>query len=230
MTAPDPAAGLDDAAIEALLGDVDALDKDTDAPPTDWKPLTYAEQRALESKLSRANNSAKNIRLKLKDVTKGSPAAIPPKPGSPAAGGGQPQGDPTPVDAAALRAEITAEFAAKQEAAAVQSSAVTALVAAGLKLPAEKRTAAVKRAVKLLELDGISADDSAGLDAAIDDVKKAWPGLFSTGDGDEGSADKGKKPPVRRLGGPSAASSTGAGGQTLSSAELLAQAIFGKQR
>jgi len=228
MTAPDPAAGLDDAAIEALLGDVDALDKDTDAPPADWKPLTYAEQRALEGKLSKANNSAKNIRLKLASATKATPAAILPKPGSPAAGG-QPQNEPAPVDAAKLRAEIEAEYKTKQEAAAVQTAAVTALVAAGLKLPADKRTVAVRRAVKLLELDGVSADDSAAMDAAIDEVKASWPGLF--GSGDDGSSDKSTtsvKSHQRRLGGPSASAGTGSGGQALTSAELLAQKIFGK--
>jgi hypothetical protein len=138
MTAPDPAAGLDDATLEALLGDVQEIDDVTDTPPADWKPPTYAEQKAMEAKLQKANNSARNMRLRLKGTP--SPAAIPPKPGTPAAGA--PQGDPAPVDAAKLRAEIEAEYKAKQDTAAVQSAAVTALVAAGLALPAENRTGA----------------------------------------------------------------------------------------
>jgi hypothetical protein len=226
MTAPDPAA-LDDAAIEALLGDVTAIDDATDTPPADWKPPTWAEHKALQDKLSKANNSAKNIRLRLKDATKATPASVPPKPGSPAAGQGG--DDKPPVDAAALRAEIEAEYKAKQDAAATQSAAVTALVAAGLKLPAEKRTAAVKRAVRLLDLDGVSADDSAALDAAIDEVKAAWPALFGVADG----GDEGKTPVrahQRRLGGPGAAAGTGTGGKALSAAEQLAQSIFGTSK
>lgn len=222
MTAPDPAP-LDDATLEALLGDVQEIDDATDTPPADWKPPTYAEQKAMEAKLQKANNSARNMRLRLKGTP--SPAAIPPKPGTPAAG--VPQGDPAPVDAAKLRAEIEAEYKAKQDTAAVQSVAVTALVAAGLALPAENRTAAVRRAVKLLDLDGVTADDSAAVDAAIDDVKKLYPGLFAApaAEGDGGRVPV--KGHLRRLGGPGAAAGAGSGGKAVSSAEQLAQKIFG---
>lgn len=224
MTAPDPAA-LDDATLEALLGDVQDIDDATDAPPADWKPPTYAEHKATLEKLQKANNSAKNMRLRLSKGNPPSPAAVPPKPGTPAAGA--PQGDPAPVDAAKLRAEIEAEYKAKQDTAAVQSAAVTALVAAGLVLPAENRTAAVRRAVKLLDLEGVTADDSAAVDAAIDDVKKLYPGLFAAPatEGDGGRVPV--KGHLRRLGGPGAAAAAGSGGKAVSSAELLAQKIFG---
>ena len=218
---------LDDAAIEALLGDVDAIDKDTDQPPADWKPPTWAEHKAMEEKLRKANSGAKNVRLKLAELKKpGTPAAIPPKPGSPAAGG-----DSDAKTEAQIRAEVEAEYKAKQDTAATQSAAVTALVAAGLKLPAEKRTAAAKRALGLLDLSAVTgADDAAGIDAAVDDARSSFPGLFEdSGEGDNGN---GRKVPVkghqRRLGGPGAAS-TGKNdsGQAVPAVEQLAAKIFG---
>lgn len=222
-------AALDDATIEALLGDADKLDKDTLTPPADWKPPTFEEWTAHQDKLSKANNSAKNIRLKLAELQgkrPATPAAIPPKPGSPAAGG-----DDKQVDAAALRAEIEAEYKAKQDAAAVQSAAVTALVAAGLKLPSEKRTAAAKRALGLLDLSTVTgADDIAGIEAAIEDARTSFPGLFEGSD--DGDAGNGRKVPVkghqRRLGGPGAASAgKNDAGNAASTVEQLAAKIFG---
>jgi hypothetical protein len=218
---------LDDAAIEALLGDVDAIDKDTDQPPADWKPPTWAEHRAMEEKLRKANSGAKNVRLKLASLQgkPGTPAAIPPKPGTPAAAAGDAKTE------AQIRAEIEAEYKAKQDTAATQSAAVTALVAAGLKLPAEKRTAAAKRALGLLDLSTVTgADDTAGIEAAVDDARSNFPGLFDDA-GDDGNGN-GRKVPVkshqRRLGGPGAAS-TGKNdaGNAVPAVEQLAAKIFG---
>lgn len=224
MTAPDPsAANLDDATLEALLGDVTEIDNATDTPPADWKPPTWAEHKAIQDKLQRANNSAKNLRLKLRGNP--SPGAVPPKPGSPAATPPA-QGDPAPVDAAKLRAEIEAEFKTKQDAAAVQSAAVTALVAAGLKLPTENRTAAARRAIKLLDLDGVTPDDTTAIDAAIDAAKAMYPGLFTDAGGSPANGTP-VRAHTRRLGGPGAAAGTGTGGKAKTAAEQLAESIFG---
>lgn len=217
--ADEPNSILDDATLDALLGDGGAADAGTgkaddgsgdgtDGGADNWTPPTREEWEAAQSKIQRANNNAKNLRLKIK----GSPVNMP-----------QHKGPTTETDPDKIRAEIEADVKAKYETqrtrATIETSAVTALVAAGLTLPEKQadRLSAVRRAVRLLDLDAVT-EDGGGLEDAIEEVRDQFPGLF-------GTAATGAGKPRRRLD----SAPRGAGVQTKSNLELLRDTIFSPQ-
>jgi hypothetical protein len=216
---------IDDAALEALLAGDDEDDTGDgkaagNEPPSDWKPPTYAEWKAAQDKVTAANGNARNLRLKFKEYRdQHGPKPAPPKTGASAGGNGD-QGKTE----AQIRAELDAEYKAKQAAQTVQTEAVTALVAAGLQLPedAKRRSAAARRAIKLLDLDGVDPGDADGIAAAIEDLKSDHPGLFAASAKDDEDTTKTKR---RRVGGPSGRAPQG-DGKALSNNEQLARALL----
>lgn len=221
---------IDDADLERLLADDDEDDtgdgNGDDQPPSDWKPPTYAEWKAEQAKTATANSNAKNLRLKFKEYrTQHGPKPAPPVNGQGGQQGGQ---GGTGKTEAEIRAELAAEFKAKQDAASVQTEAVTALVAAGLQLPkdAGKRAAVARRAIKLMDLDGVEAGDADGIAAAIAELQEDYPGLFGSAKTEDDEDDT-RPPKARRtrVGGPGARS-TKSDGRAMSTNEQLAQALL----
>lgn len=229
---------IDDAELEQLLfGDDDSDDNDEDSKDTDddrdvdeqdsaeddpeWKPPTQAEWR-------RANAKSKKWRYRAtgKDPEWKYPGAAP---GGAPAGSASPEGDGKADEAELrkqIRAEIEGEFASKAEQSKVREAAVTSLVAAGVSLPDDpkKRTKAVAKLVKLLDLDEVTVDgdDIEGLDEQVEQMAKDYPALFTAASSSEG----GKKPPRRRVGGaPNGADP----GETKDPLRAMAKAYFGNQ-
>lgn len=214
---------IDDADLERLLNQDDEDDQDGDGndPPADWKPPTFAEWKAAQDKATRANSNAKQLRLKFNEYRK----QHGPKPAPPSGSGKPGDGEKTKTEAE-IRAELAAEFKSKQDAAAVQTEAVTALVAAGLQLPKDvaKRTTAARKAIRLMDLDGVEPGDTAGIAQAIEDLKDEYPGLFGPTKDEDDEDEKPRRKSRQPIGGPGART-TKQDGRPLSNNEMLARAL-----
>jgi hypothetical protein len=215
---------IDDADLERLLEDPEDEGDGNDAePPADWKPPTFAEWKATQDAKVKANTNAKQLRLKFNEYRK----QHGPKPGPPPNGQGGQQGQGTGKTEAEIRAELKAEYDAQRSAATVQTEAITALVTAGLQLPkdAGKRTAAARKAIRLMDLDGIDPGDADAIESAIEELREDYPGLFVSAKADEDDEDeKLVRRPRRALGGPGART-TRDNGKPLSNNEQLARAL-----
>lgn len=160
--------------------------------------LSPAQRKHYDAALDKANGNARRYREKLKSGAAPSPADMPAKAAT--AAGDAKTDAPVDVEAvkAQLRAELEAEFNSKREADQAAAEATRQLVAAGLQLPEEpkKRTAALRKALKLIDLDSADPDD---VELAVSELQDTMPSLF------------GAKPPSRRtgkVGGPTSTQAT----------------------
>lgn len=128
------------------------------------------------AKLAKANTNARTHRLARRALEK---AGTGPKPTPPPAKTTT-TGTPPVLDAAALLAQVRAEFAAESKVTTVKASAERELLAAGLVLPSDKAKhgSAVSRAVKLLgDLADLDPDDVVD---EVAELRREMPSLFTT--------------------------------------------------
>lgn len=171
---PDDSSSDDD--TDDDTGDTDDDDTD-DADPL--AGLTDAQRAAVDAKVTKANANARKWRLKA--TGKASPADIPAKQpvsnGSPAPSGAQPPAFDPEAFKAQLRQEIQSEATSRAQAEKLVTEATRSLVAAGIKLPEDRkaRASALAKAVRLLDLDGVGPDD---VDDEVEALKSEMPALF----------------------------------------------------
>jgi hypothetical protein len=165
-------------------------DADTDVADTDDEDADDAEAAFLagltpeqakfyqgeQAKLAKANTNARNHRLARRALEK---ANVGPKPTPPGTKPTTTTGTPPVLDAAALLAQVRAEFAAESKVTKVQASVERELLAAGLVLPADKAKhgSVIARAVKLLgDLADLDPDDAA---EEVAELRREVPALFA---------------------------------------------------
>lgn len=150
-----------------------------DTPPADdWKAPTRDEWERTQTALKKANDEAKNHRLKLKEAQKATEDA----------------------DGKAAR-EATEAAERRYKPIAVRSSARAAFLEAGL---ADARPERVSKLMRMLDMDAIDIDDDGevtGLDDQVATIKADYPELFAKAktpvpriDGSNRNAGNGQSP------------------------------------
>lgn len=185
-----------------------------DGPPlrADGKPMTSADVAALREALTKARKDARSAKRTAKD-------------GSTPAKGGDGSGDQESApNADEIRREIETAAEAKYKPMLVRQAARAAFAEAGLVTGKNGNAdAAMKRVIRLLDLDDLDVDEDGsvdGLDEQIAEIKQEFPDLF-------GSATGGR----RRTGSVDGADKSGqAGSKVKSSAEALSDQLFGRGR
>lgn len=177
---------------------VDAEDEDTEpaedsAEDSDWTPPSKEDWVKVNEALRKARQDARAAKR-----AKNAPSA---------------EGEKNPED---VEAEITGRVEAKYKGVVVRQAARAAFAEAGLVLPKGREDSALKKALKLLDVDDIdiTADgDVDGLAEQIEDIKADYPELFARPRASRIDAAPRGKPPV----------------QEKSTAEWLAAALTGAQ-
>ena len=190
------------------LDDNDSPGGSGDEDEDEYTPPSKEEWEKTQQALTKANGEAKKYRLRLKTEREkaGQSAA------SDAATGGA-----SPAEVEKARKEAEREVMAKADSRIIKSEAKSALVAAGL---VDTSPDAVKRVVRMLDMDDLSVDDDGeveGLDDAVRSLMSTTPALFRT------------KKTVAKTGGGTGTRKDGAGAGTAkkSSASRLAAALKG---
>jgi hypothetical protein len=162
--------------------------KRTESQPDDFTPPSETEWRKVQAALKKANDEGKKHRLRARELED-------------AARAGEPEHEK------ALR-EAREEGEKRYRAPLVRTAARSALVEAGAlaflqdeKEPEsdaarEKGESRLSRLLKLVDMDGLDVGDDgsvSGLEAAIDDLRRDYPELFSA---------PARKPKVRPTGAP----------------------------
>lgn len=179
-TADDTATTDADTTDDTVTTDADTVDDDVDEDDAEAEflagltPAQVTYFQGERAKRTKANANARTHRLARRALEKA--ATVTPKPTPPPA---KTTGTPPVVDAAALLAQVRAEFAAENKVTTIKASAERELLAAGLVLPTDtaKHGAAVSRAVKLLgNLADLEPDDVA---EEVAELRREMPTLFT---------------------------------------------------
>jgi len=160
----------------------------------DWKPPTRQEWRKTQRLLKKANRQAANLRTQQKSGQ----------------GTQQESGEDTEAKITAAKEEGKTEAEGRWKPIVVRQAAKAAFAEAGVS------TSAMKRVLKMLDLDEIEIDDDGevdGLDEQIADIKDELPELFS-----------GARRPAKSVDGGNKGSG---GGKPKSSASVLAARLTG---
>jgi hypothetical protein len=202
--------GADDQDTGTDTGDADDSDDDDDAA-NDWKPPTKADWDKVQESLRKARRDARAARKTGTGTGTGSNGD---------------SGDTDKVDVTKAVADAVTTADGKWKPMVVRSAARAAFTEAGLVLPKGNAERAMKRVMRLLDIEDLDITDDGdvdGLTEQVEEIKSDYPDLFaSNGTGTGGRA---------RGGGRVDASDRGTGGgKAKSASELQAAALLGSSR
>lgn len=195
----------DDGAETGAQGD--AEDQDEPALRDDGKPVTAADWSALREALTKARKDARTAKRDSKSGAGGT-------------SGDADSGKSAP-NAEEIRNQAETAAAAKWKPTVVRTAARAAFAEAGL-VAGKGGDAALKRAIRLLDLEDLDVDEDGnvdGLDEQIDEIKGEFPELFVA-----------RRSGGRPNGGVDGADKSGhVSNKQKTSAQAIADSLFGKR-
>ena len=204
------ATGADDQDSGTDTGNADDSNDDDDATG-DWKPPTKADWDKVQESLRKARRDARVARKTGTGTSTGGNSGSP---------------DDDKPDVAKAVAEAVTAADGKWKPMVVRSAARAAFTEAGLVLPKGNADRAMKRVMRLLdveELDITDDGDVEGLSEQVEEIKADYPDLFAGNGTGAGGRPRG--------GGKVDASDRGTGGgKAKSASELQAAALLGSSR